>query len=72
MSSLSAKDRVSLCMFAFADGHGEIHKWRDPRTDLASKYGDVHSVAFQLLTSEGNPENSDILWMQQRASARFR
>jgi prepilin-type processing-associated H-X9-DG protein len=47
-------------IFAFADGHSEGHKWRDPRTQ--------HDPHFVRMT-QGNPDNPDILWMQQRTSA---
>jgi len=46
------------CGFAFADGHSEIHKWKDPRTkaDAAASY-DV-------------PGSKDWEWIQERTSAR--
>jgi len=46
--------------FSFADGHGEIHRWKDPRTKVIK--GDVSRV--------NQPNNPDILWLQQRTSAR--
>lgn len=51
------------CMFSFADGHAEVHRWRDGRT-LNAKGN------FSLLIPQGNPDNPDILWMQERTSAR--
>ena len=50
------------CGFSFADGHSEIHVWRDPRT-------------MPPLVPEGSvndrfasPNNSDIAWFQQHAT----
>ena len=47
------------CGLAFADGHAETHRWRDPRT--AVKNGDI--------SRSTQPNNPDILWMQERTSA---
>jgi prepilin-type N-terminal cleavage/methylation domain-containing protein/prepilin-type processing-associated H-X9-DG protein len=48
------------CGFAFADGHSEIHKWRDARTmpPLTS--------ALQLNIPSAN--NQDVYWMQERCT----
>ena len=43
---------------SFADGHSEIHKWRDPHTYAIIQYG------------WGNAGNVDIDWLQAHASAR--
>ncbi len=40
---------------SFADGHSEIHKWRDPRTRKA-------------LLFESSPNNLDIAWFQDHAT----
>jgi prepilin-type N-terminal cleavage/methylation domain-containing protein/prepilin-type processing-associated H-X9-DG protein len=48
------------CGFAFADGHSEIHKWRDSRTTPPLKSGLSLNIA--------SPNNPDVLWMQQRCS----
>jgi hypothetical protein len=45
--------------FAFADGHSEIHKWRDPRT--------MPPLATDL-TRVNSPNNQDIVWLQERSS----
>lgn len=45
----------------FADGHSEIHKWRDGRTLIRHR---VPQRPHQL------PGNSDILWLQERTSAK--
>ena len=47
----------NACGFAFADGHSEIHKWRDPRTTPP------YSSA---LTISQCPNNQDVIWMQDR------
>ena len=52
----------NACGYSFADGHSEIHRWRDPRTMPAL-------VANQLLGLNQNmPNNQDILWMAQHAA----
>ena len=44
--------------FSFADGHSEIHKWKDPNTSIA-KIG------------ENCPNNLDLDWIQSKASAKI-
>ena len=52
----------SACGYSFADGHSEIHKWRDGRTMPVLKPG-------QLLPLNQNIGNdSDILWIAQHAA----
>jgi len=47
--------------FAFADGHSEIHRWRDPDTmPPIRKDGEV--------TGKADPNNVDIMWLQERSS----
>jgi prepilin-type N-terminal cleavage/methylation domain-containing protein len=48
------------CGFAFADGHSEIHRWRDPRTTPPLQTGIPLNVA--------SPNNKDVIWMQQHCS----
>jgi prepilin-type N-terminal cleavage/methylation domain-containing protein len=45
--------------FSFADGHSEIHKWKDPRTAEPKSYGFA------------SPNNVDIDWLQSRSSAKI-
>jgi len=45
--------------FSFADGHSEIHKWRDPRTAEPKAYGFA------------SPNNVDIDWLQSKSSAKI-
>jgi prepilin-type N-terminal cleavage/methylation domain-containing protein/prepilin-type processing-associated H-X9-DG protein len=46
--------------FAFADGHSEIHKWRDARTCPPIQIGLPLNVA--------SPNNPDVSWMQAHCS----
>ena len=48
--------------FAFADGHSEIHQWKDPRTIPALKKGQ------QLQLNVPQPNNRDIQWIQDRTT----
>ena len=45
--------------FSFADGHSEIHKWKDARTAEPKGYGFV------------SPNNVDIDWIQSKSSAKI-
>ena len=45
--------------FSFADGHSEIHKWRDSRTWGILAYG------------WASPNNVDIDWLQSKSSAKI-
>ena len=47
---------------AFADGHSEIHKWRDSRTIPPLAKG------RELKLNISTPENLDMLWMQEHSS----
>ena len=49
------------CGFAFADGHSEIHRWKDGRTIVTGS-------SFSAVTF--SPINQDVTWMQERTSAR--
>jgi len=55
-----ASYHCGACGFAFADGHSEIHKWRDPRTTPPLRTGIPLNVP--------SPNNQDVFWMQQRCS----
>jgi len=46
--------------FAFADGHSEIHRWRDPRTYPPIRVG--------LPLNVPSPNNKDVIWMQEHCS----
>ena len=50
------------CTFVFADGHTEIHRWRDPRTSPLL-------LPNQLLPLNVNlPGNQDVLWLSKHAA----
>lgn len=44
---------------AFADGHSEIHRWRDP---------DTMPPLGRDITTKNDPNNVDIIWMQSKSS----
>ena len=50
------------CGFAFADGHSEIHKWRDGRTRVIR--GNVSRLSV--------PNSVDWLWISSKTSARLK
>jgi prepilin-type N-terminal cleavage/methylation domain-containing protein/prepilin-type processing-associated H-X9-DG protein len=52
------------CGFGFADGHSEIKKWLDERTKPPVRY--TGSLALNV----SSPNNPDVVWMQERASAK--
>ena len=52
------------CGFAFADGHSEIHKWKDPRTKPLVGYGNG------LPLNVASPNNPDIAWLAQNTTVR--
>jgi hypothetical protein len=62
-TDLSASYRNSPCGFSFANGHGEIKRWRDANT--------VQPV-LHINPSAGNSKSSpyDMVWLQQRTSSR--
>ncbi len=49
------------CGFAFADGHSEIHRWKDKRTIITG-------ISFSAVTF--SPPNPDVIWLQEHASAK--
>ena len=48
--------------FSFADGHAEIHKWRDPRTSPDLKKNG--NIALNV----NQPNNVDVRWMQDKTT----
>ncbi|HOC58144.1 MAG TPA: prepilin-type N-terminal cleavage/methylation domain-containing protein [Verrucomicrobiota bacterium] len=58
-----ASFHANACGIAFADGHSEIHKWKDPRTMPPVKYDNT------LPLNVSSPNNPDVAWMQMRTSA---
>jgi hypothetical protein len=55
-----ASDHALAAGFSFADGHSEIHKWKDPRTYPPIKVG--------LPLNVPSPNNPDVFWMQDHSS----
>jgi prepilin-type N-terminal cleavage/methylation domain-containing protein/prepilin-type processing-associated H-X9-DG protein len=52
------------CGFSFADGHAEIKKWLDVRTQARVRYD------ANLALNVSSPNNRDVLWMAERSSIR--
>jgi prepilin-type N-terminal cleavage/methylation domain-containing protein len=50
------------CGFSFADGHSEIHRWRDPRTTPPLVRGGLVYDSF------ASPSNPDVAWLQEHAT----
>ena len=60
----SVSPHFGACGFAFADGHSEIHQWKDARTrGMATSY--TGSFGYGWVQTG----NQDIMWMQQRTTA---
>jgi len=57
------------CGFSFADGHSEIHKWRDPRSLRPPM---VVTYRFTFPYGVPQPNNQDIAWIEERTSARMK
>lgn len=51
---------------AFADGHSEIHKWKDPRTIPPVRKG------RNLPLTANSRDNIDVLWLQERSTGLVR
>ena len=49
---------------SFADGHSEIHKWQDPRTEPP-----MISNTYYTWASDSVPNDQDIAWLQQHCTA---
>jgi prepilin-type N-terminal cleavage/methylation domain-containing protein/prepilin-type processing-associated H-X9-DG protein len=58
-----ASFHAGACGIAFADGHSEIHKWKDLRTMPPVHYDN------NLKLNVPSPENPDVAWLQIRTSA---
>jgi prepilin-type N-terminal cleavage/methylation domain-containing protein len=50
------------CGFSFADGHSEIHRWRDGRTTPPVMPGGLINDQFS------SPNNQDVAWIQDHAT----
>jgi len=56
-TELPSCDHAGSCGVGFADGHAEIHKWRDPKTAHAVTYSTVNRVAVV--------NSPDLAWLAQ-------
>lgn len=56
-----ARYHGNAATFAFADGHSEVHKWKDARTTLPYSTTDMP----QNLPS---PDNPDVFWMMEHST----
>ena len=54
--------------FSFADGHSEIRRWKDPRTMSPIQKGETAYSG----PIDRQPNNPDIIWLQERATRRIR
>ena len=52
------------CGVCFADGHSEMHKWRDPRTAVPA--GTVYIVTYI-----SSPNSVDIAWLQNHCTVKL-
>lgn len=50
--------------FSFADGHSEVKKWGDPRTNPQLRKGNTLSM-----TTLPMPNNPDVQWLQERTTS---
>jgi prepilin-type N-terminal cleavage/methylation domain-containing protein len=53
-------------MLTYADCHSEVHKWSDPRTKSPPGVVETYTLTTKVVA---NPDNADIVWLQQRTSA---
>src|ERR1041385_2467369 len=53
---------AGACGFSFADGHSEIHKWRDPRTTPPLQHNAQVNDGF------ASPRNQDVAWLQDHST----
>jgi prepilin-type N-terminal cleavage/methylation domain-containing protein/prepilin-type processing-associated H-X9-DG protein len=58
-----ASFHAKACGIAFADGHSEVHRWRDQRTMPPVLYNN------NLPLNVASPNNPDVAWLQIRTSA---
>jgi prepilin-type processing-associated H-X9-DG protein len=62
MVDFPASYHGKACAFAFADGHTEIHKWKDPRT-----YPPLNPTV-DLGLNVPQPNSKDVWWMQDHST----
>src|SRR5208337_4228238 len=56
-TELPACDHNGACGVGFADGHAEVHKWRDPQT--------AHPVTYTTINQVATTSNPDLAWLAQ-------
>lgn len=61
-ANIPASRHNNACGVGFADGHTEIHKWRDPRTAVPA--GKVQLQSYII-----SPNSLDVAWLQERCTA---
>src|ERR1700720_1624787 len=54
-TELPACDHNGACGISFADGHAEVHKWRDAQT--------AHPVTYQTINQVATINNPDLAWL---------
>jgi prepilin-type N-terminal cleavage/methylation domain-containing protein len=64
LGNIPANYHNGCSAITFADGHGEIHPWRDPRTQPP-----LNPYTMQGATLA--PNDQDVAWLQQHCSARI-
>src|ERR1017187_9278024 len=57
------------CSISFADGHVELHRWHDARTQLTSRYQPEIRLYGGPPEFTYQPTNSDIGWLQSHITA---
>ena len=62
MVDVPANYHNGACGFSFADGHSEIHKWIDPRTEPKYTFGVAAPLGRTL------PNDKDVDWLQSKAT----
>jgi prepilin-type processing-associated H-X9-DG protein len=60
---IPASYHARACGFAFADGHAEIHKWRDNRTVIPVRY-----LTYSQIDFSAGLNNVDLSWLWRRTS----
>jgi prepilin-type N-terminal cleavage/methylation domain-containing protein/prepilin-type processing-associated H-X9-DG protein len=63
-ANIPASRHNNACGICFADGHAEIHKWRDPIT--ASPSGKTYYATYL-----SSPNSIDVAWLQERCTVRL-
>jgi prepilin-type N-terminal cleavage/methylation domain-containing protein/prepilin-type processing-associated H-X9-DG protein len=65
MVDFPASYHGKACTFAFADGHAEIHKWKDART-----YPPINP-GVDLALNVPQPNSKDVYWMQDHSTRTY-